>query len=138
MLYMLGGVAFEVAGLNAERVSRESQSEFATYNVVGAEPLYEFMGEGERKITISGKVFPFALGGGPSLSQLEALRQAGMPTSLVRGDGGGLAWVIIESMREKHGHLYFSGAPQEVEHEVCLVRCDAPSAGGMGMFLSLF
>ncbi|MFN3892011.1 MAG: phage tail protein [Beijerinckiaceae bacterium] len=138
MLFMLGGVRVTHSGFNVEKMGRENNSEYAEYKVVGAEPKYEFMGDAGRKITLSGKIFPFALGGYSALSILEGMRQSGVPTMLVRGDGGFFAWVIIESVKEEHKSLNYLGVGQEVEHEITLLRADPPIAAGLGSFLSIF
>lgn len=138
MLFMVGGVQVTHSGFNVDAVERAGEAVFATYHVVGAEPQYEFMGEGERTIALSGKIHPIALGGGSSLSALEAMRQAGKPTMLVRGDGGFHAWVIIDKISEKHHWLNSFGQPQVVEHEISMKRCDSPQAAGLGALLSIF
>lgn len=138
MLFMLGGVRVSHSGFNVDKMGRENKASFAEYKVVGAEPKYEFMGDEQRKITLSGTIYPLAIGGYPALSALEAMRQSGVPTMLVRGDGGFSAWVIIESVKESHAHLTYQGVGQEVEHEITLLRADPPMAAGLGSFLSIF
>lgn len=138
MLFMLGGVRVTHSGFNVEKMGRDNKAGFAEYKVIGAEPKYEFMGDEGRRITLSGKVFPIALGGYSSLSVLEAMRQSGLPTMLVRGDGGFFAWVIIDSVKETHTYLTHQGVGQQVEHEISLLRADPPLASGLGSFLSIF
>jgi len=139
MLFDLGGVTFVIAGPNIDKVSLESKADFATYNVVGAEPKYEFMGEGARTIKLSGKILPRHFGGYSALDALNAIRASGQPVSLVRGDGRSMGWVIIDEIEEKHSWLLYNGSPQSVEHEIKLTRIDAPSVGSVvGFFFSLF
>jgi phage protein U len=138
MLFLLGGVRITHSGFNVDKMGRENRSEFAEYKVVGAEPKYEFMGDAERKITLSGKIYPLALGGYSALSTLEAMRQSGLPTMLVRGDGGFFAWVIIDNVSETHNWLTYQGVGQEVEHQITLLRADPPLASALGSFLSIF
>jgi phage protein U len=138
MMFMLGGVRISHAGFGVEKMGRENKAAFAEYKVIGAEPKYEFMGDEGRKITLGGKIYPFAIGGYSALSALELMRQSGKPTTLVRGDGGFFAWCIIENVKETHNWLNPRGVAQEVEHEITLYRCDAPMASGLGSFLSIF
>jgi phage protein U len=138
MMFMLGGIQISHRGFGVDKMGRENKSKFAEYKVIGAEPKYEFMGDEGRKITLSGKIYPIAIGGYPALSALEAMRQSGARTTLVRGDGGFFAWGIIETVTEKHGWLTHQGVAQEVEHEITFYRCDPPLASGLGSLLSIF
>lgn len=138
MLYDLGGVGFQVAGLNADKLSREREASFATYEVVGGAPVYEFMGEGERSVEISGKCHPYHFGGVGALDALEAIRASGEPVYLMRGDGRPLGWVIIKSITEADAWLQYRGDPAEITHTIKLLRCDAPGVGALGFFFSLF
>jgi phage protein U len=139
MLYDLGGVTFEVAGLNADKVSRSRETSFAKYDVLGTGALYEHTGEADRKIEISGKVYPYHLGGLGALEALESIRSAGQPVLLMRGDGTMIGWVLIETIKEEDAYLQWRGDPGEISHTISMCRCDAPGVGDLANLLfSLF
>jgi hypothetical protein len=131
MLYALGPVVFTVAPLNADKIGREGETRHAQHAVMGAAPVYEFMGEGQREFTIKGAVFPEHFGGLGELETIEALRRAGMPQHLIRGDGKPIGWVLIQKVKEDGDHLGFSGVPRHISYSIDMKITDAPSGAGL-------
>jgi len=139
VLYDVGGVSFEMVGLNADRSERNRETSFAEHAVIGTAPVYEHTGENKRTVTISGKVHPIAFGGQGGLEMLETIRSIGEPVFVMRGDGTPLGWCVIHSIKEKDSYLFYNGQPQEIEHTIEMWRCDAPGVGGLfGFLISLF
>lgn len=138
MLYMIGPVLLQIAPLNATDISREATYPFAEHQVLGASPLFENMGDGAQTRTIRGCTFPKVAGfegGAEALLVLEAVRAAGTPMPLIRGDGAALGWHIVTSIKESGASLWADGVPQELTFEVSLTQCDAAFASDiLGFF----
>jgi uncharacterized protein len=98
MLMRLGTVEFDVFPFNTHEYSRDAATDYAKKAVVGAREILEYVGEGEEKYTISGKLITKRLGGLGTLAELHALRQSGIAQFLMRGDGMALGWFVIESV----------------------------------------
>lgn len=62
-LYMLGSLRIEVAPFNVHEITESGETEYAVKPVVGAEPPLEFVGEGANTVSLSGRLFPYQLGG---------------------------------------------------------------------------
>jgi phage protein U len=128
MLYALGPLDFEVAPFNTHEVERANSADFAAKDLVGRRKGHEFVGAGDERITMRGKLFPHKLGGLGALGILNALCDSGTPQMLMRGDGTPLGWFLVERVRESSSHLDGRGVGKMIEFEVELLRDDAPSA----------
>ena len=62
-LYQLGAIQFQVAPVNISEVSRETGSDFAAKDVMGAPRAREFVGEADERLTFAGTMFPQKFGG---------------------------------------------------------------------------
>ena len=140
MLLALGAVQFTVRPFNTHETSRESTASFAKKDVVGTRPVLEFVGEGEEKRTIKGKLYPNTLGGLGALAQLHQLRLSGVPQYLMQGDGAALGWFVIESVQETNTEIGRNGVPNSIEFSIELCRADKPSGAALitNLFTSLF
>lgn len=135
MLMTLGPLAMEVWPFNPTETERESGGEYVEKPVVGRRPPLEFVGDAGETFTITAKLFPEKLGGLGSLSQLNALRQSGLPQYLMRGDGVPLGWFVVKSAKEKSTYLDAKGVGRVIEVEISLRRADAPA--GLDLFTSI-
>jgi phage protein U len=127
MLMVLGPVVFEIAPVNIQKWERDGQTKFVEHKVVGAEPIYEFTGAGERNIELKGKLFPEHFGGLSAMDVLEGMRRSGQPQHLMRGDGYPVGWVLVEKFKEDHGTLNGVGVGREVEFTIQCIICNPPS-----------
>ena len=130
MLFMLGPVEFDVAPLNARGSKFKADFDFAEHKVLGAAPVYENMGTGEKVRTIKGTTFPNSdgfEGGIDTLRALESMRLKGEPQHLIRGDGTTLGWYLITSLTIDEDHLDPDGVPGEMKFELSLTFTEAPS-----------
>lgn len=128
MLYALGPLAFEVAPFNAHEFDRASAADFAAKDLLGRRKGHEFVGDGDEKIGLRGRLFPEKLGGLDGLALLDAMRASGVPQMLIRGDGTPLGWFLIERVRETSTHLNAAGVGRRIEFDIDLLRDDPPSA----------
>lgn len=136
MLLQIGPLQFDVAPMNAHELTRDAAADYARKDIIGRRKGYEFVGEGDEKRTIKGKLFPLKTGGLGALQLLHSLRQSGTAQYLVRGDGAALGWFVITNVGEVHTYLDRNGVGQVIEVTVSIERADSP--GAQAAFASLF
>lgn len=127
MLYALGPLVFEVAPVNVHEVDRETEASWVEKPVVGRRPPLEFTGDGPEKFSLRGRMFPRNFGGLEGLAALNAMRSAGVPFPLIRGDGTPLGWFAVTNAKEQNKFLGQDGVGNMIEYEIQLSRDDAPS-----------
>jgi phage protein U len=144
MLYQLGPVTVDTFPFSVDAVDRESSADFAAKDLLGRIKGQEFVGEGDDTLSLKGKILPFKprMNGLPAWEVLHGLRKSGEPLYVMRGDFIALGWFVITNMREGHSMLHPNGIGQQIEHEIRLLKVDAPgpdTAGALvGSLLSLF
>ena len=137
MLMQLGPVTFDLR-VNPQTTGEAVKTPYAVHEVVGAPPLYEFMGEGESTFTISGVIFPEHFGGYTSLAALETARQGHVPVPLMRGSFEPVGWVLINEIKRDDAELNDVGIGREIRFTVSLTRVGTPSSDLASTILSLF
>lgn len=136
MLYQLGPITIETAGLEVHEVTRDYGADYAAKDLIGAQRSREFTGEADEKITLSGTIFPYRQAGTfQKLADLEALAKSGVPQLLVRGDGRNLGWMLIERVREKASHISAHGVGRVTTYEIEMVK--SPVAASTDSIVSL-
>lgn len=138
---MLGPVQFQLVGLNPQQLTIKREIPFAEHKVIGAEPVKEYTGPGSQEIKIKGTIFPYSStgrGGLSGLAALKAARDAAIPLPLVRADGGGGGWYLIEEVEEEHDLLSPSAVGREIEFSAKLCSTGTPGASVFGQILGLF
>ncbi len=139
MLYALGPLDFEIAPFNTHEVDRSHAADFAAKELVGRRKGHEFVGDGDERITMRGKLFPHKFGGLTSLDVLNAIRDSGAPQFLMRGDGAALGWFLVEHVTEKSSYLDANGVGRQIDVEIELLRDEPPSAESfVAVLFSLF
>jgi len=125
-------VTFDSPGpFNVTETSEEFGGDHAVKAVVGARQPREFVGPADRKMTLSGTLFPdfFARAGyATGLDEVETLRamaENGKPQILVRGDGVNLGWWIIEKVSQKSSKLSADGVGKVITFDIALVKSTA-------------
>jgi phage protein U len=139
-LYQLGAIQFQVAPVNVSEVSRETGSDFAAKDVMGAPRPREFVGEADERLTFAGTMFPQKFGGLSGIEALQSIARAGQPQMLMRGDGAVFGWYVIEKVTDKHSYLDVAGVGRMIEFEIELVKSPnaASAASMMSTLMSLF
>ena len=134
MLYMLGGVVFELVPTNLDAATRERGQDWAAKAIVGAQKPREAMGVADAPVTLSGKLFPHRYGMG-DLETLADMAQGTAPQMLIRGDGTVLGWHCVERVKEKHAYLDAEGVGRVIDFDVTLTQ--SPTDAGAGAMMSL-
>ena len=133
-LYQLGAIQFQVAPVNISVLSRETGSDFAAKDVMGAPRPREYVGEADERLTFAGTLFPQKFGGLSGIDALQSIARAGQPQMLMRGDGSVFGWVVIEKVTDKHSYLDVAGVGRMFEFEIELVK--SPNAASVSAMMS--
>lgn len=135
MLYSLGPIELKIVDtVNPTRGRASSAHPFASHDVLGTAPIYEDMGEGESRRTISCVTFPnddLFSQGLSSIAALNLARSSGVPQLLLRGDGTLLGFFLITGVQETEETLDWTGVPGEVQIEIELTLAEAPFADAL-------
>lgn len=127
-LYTVGPLKVQVAPFNVADVSERGSTDYAAKPVVGIEPPLEHVGEGANEMTLSGQLFPQAIGGLNELEMLRQMRTSGKPQYVMRGDGRPLGWFAIISADARHSYIDGQGVGKVIEVSISLRRAQTPSA----------
>lgn len=78
-LLALGPHIFEIAPLNYQEISRDTEAKWPAINRFGSRPGRQFTGYGEDTIVISGLLFPDELGGREEFEAIRLTQKAAKP-----------------------------------------------------------
>lgn len=140
MLAGLGPFRFDVTGLPANQISRETSGRWASHDVVGTAPLLEFIGPGTDQITINADLFPSDLHP-TSPAQLAALRaatRAGSTFMFVLDTGDVIGRVEIDKVSETGTHFKKRKGAQKISVSIALKATGGRTGSGLGMLFTLF
>lgn len=134
MLFILGGVSFEVQPTNVDKVKRARGHDWAEKHIVGAEKPRESVGVSEQPFTLSGRLLPHVFGAG-ALEALAAMAQGSTPQMLIRGDGAVIGWHYVIRLIEEHEYLDRQGIGRVIEFTIDLIH--APQGASADAMMSL-
>jgi uncharacterized protein len=128
MLMMIGPVRLQIAPFNVTEYSQTRTTGFVAKPVLGGREPMEYVGEGPATVNVTGKLFPEKFGGLSALQVLDLARASGTPQWLMRGDGGMMGWVVIESVTEQASFLDRRGVGKMIDVDIRLRRVGIPLA----------
>jgi uncharacterized protein len=126
------------AGL--ETIQTVTQATWVSQQRLSRAPAMQYLGPGNKSITIAGRLYPKSFGGLGTLSQLEALSVAGKPLPFIRytlgsqqaqGTVNGDNYVIM-GIQKAEQKISSDGVPFRVDFSLELMRYgdDQQKAGG--------
>jgi hypothetical protein len=132
MLLCLGDVVFKILPIGLDEIDHAATASFAAHPVLGDMPSLEFTGKGPETWRIRGTLMPeFSAGvgagdGQDDLNALHAMREAGLPIAMMRGDGVWGGMVAITRVAERSRRLNAKGVGRIIEVEIDVVRTPKP------------
>lgn len=139
LLMQVGNVAFELVPFNTNQYDHKHSADFASKPVLGIMPPLEHVGEGAESWSIKAKLFPHKWGGLGHLADLYAMRAAGDPVYMMRGDGAVMGWVVVTDVTETSTYLDRNGIGKVIEVDINLKNSGPPAGGNFfGALQSLF
>ena len=128
MLYQVGPLQFDIAPANLHEVNRWSATDYAKKPVVGRRQPHEYVGEGDDRLVLRGRLFPYKTGGLGCLEVANSIRASHAAQMVCRGDGAVLGWFIITDVHSRDERLGPNGVGQIIEVQISLEKADPPSA----------
>jgi hypothetical protein len=140
MLAALGPFRFDVTGLPAHEIGRETSGRWPSHDVVGTAPVLEFVGPGTDEVTINADLFPSDLHptGPAQLAALRAAVRAGSTFMFVMANGDVIGRVAVEKVRETGTHFRKINGAQKISVAITLKATGSRTGGGLGMLFTLF
>ena len=140
VIYQLGSVTFEIMGMSATKLSRNTSFRHAEKPVLGRRPPLEKIGEGAETITISAKIYNEVLGGLDAISVMDEQRSSGSAFPLMRADGAAMGYFVIEGFSEDHSFIDDGGVGRDIGIELKLKKSSRQgvNSGSISQIISLF
>ena len=131
VLMKLGSYKFGLSTAAYQTLRRSRQYSWQAQNRLGARPGWQFTGEGETAIELSGVIYS-ELGGVGQIDAMEAEAATGEPLLLVAGTGELLGYWAVRSVQGTGSYLYRDGVPRKQEFSLSMVYYGDVYEGGRG------
>lgn len=113
VMLMIGNFAFTTETATYETLSRTTSWRWAKTDLIGNTPSYQFVGEGDQTISISGAIYPYQFGKQASIDTLKLMAKAGEAYLIVNKRGSSLGYWIIQSVSENESRHFADGTPRK-------------------------
>jgi phage protein U len=121
-LAALGLFIFEFATWPFEELSRRTDWGHAAASRVGARDAVQFVGPGEERVQISGKLAPEVAGSFSSIATLRAMADEGDEYQFVLGTGDVWGGFVIIGIDEARKAMLVDGTPRLIDFTIDLKR----------------
>lgn len=134
ILMTLGGFQFAITTAAYESLQRDTAYRWERQDRLGREPAMQFIGAGEEKITLSGRIYPHFRGGIGQINTMRKMAGEGEPLQLVDGMGNVLGRYVILRITEGQTAYVGPGIPRRQDFSLELSRYgeDQFNGGGSG------
>lgn len=124
----LGLFVFSMPTAAFQELQRKTSWRHGRTSRVGVRPANQFQGPDEDSITLSGVVYPGAIGKLQALQDLRAMGDEGLAWPLVTGYGDNLGAWVIDSLDETRTLILDDGRPRKADFTISLHRVDDADA----------
>ncbi|MBB3910520.1 phage tail protein [Sphingomonas desiccabilis] len=125
MLMSLGLFPFSLDTLAHEDLTRRTAWRHATSQRIGQRDATQFVGPGEETVSIAGTAYAELSDGRLNLDQLRTMADSGDAWPLVDGAGMIFGAFVIQTLDERHKHLFADGTPRAIDFQIELLRVDS-------------
>lgn len=133
-LMNLGNFQFEVNTAAYQALRRNTDYRWAKQDRLTRTPARQFIGKGDDKITLSGRIYPAHAGGLGQLDQMRAMGDSSTPLMLIDGGGKVYGKFVILKVTEMQVNFIAGGKPrrQDFTLEIAAYGDDHTSGGSGG------
>ena len=124
MMLVLGLFVFSVESAPYQQLKRTTKQRWVSNSRIGSRPAYQYLGQEEETITLTGTLYPEITGGQQDLTMLNTMAASGKPFALLNGDGDALGLWFIEQVEATHSHFLAHGAARKIAFSLTLKRVD--------------
>ncbi len=132
ILMTLGGFQFAITTAAHESLQRDTAYRWEKQERLGREPAMQFIGPGEDKITLQGRIYPHYRGGLEQIDTMRELAGEGEPLQLVDGLGRVMGPYCILRITEGQQTYVGPGIPRRQDFTMELVRYGSDTITGGG------
>lgn len=122
VMMLLGTTVFSVNTTTYNSITRSAVWQWQALSVIGKNPRYQYLGQGENTIAIHGLVYPGQYGSKSQLLLLEQAAGLGMPLPMFSGSGLELGAWCVQGFSETRTELFDNGQPRKIEFSLDLVQ----------------
>lgn len=124
MMLALGMFVFERRTLPYQSTQYSKDYRWASNDRIGRPPAYQFLGDGESALQLSGTLYPEITGGRISLQALELMANEARAWPLIEGTGNILGMFIVDKITAANTELLSNGAARKIDFTISLKRVD--------------
>jgi phage protein U len=121
-MLLFGPVLFSVNTVSYDQIVRTARFNWSAQSVIGRQPVYQYLGYGERAITLEGVIYPGRYGELSHLMLLEQTAGLGLPMPLFSVYGYTLGAWCVTSYQETGTELMDNGQPRKINFTVSLLQ----------------
>ena len=103
--FIVGGYMFRSNRYSVGKYGRKKEFRWAEHNLIGREPVQQFIGEGVETISLSGTVYPQFHGRMYEMTAIKIIASLGRPVPVITGGGIYLGKFVITSVRDNYTEL---------------------------------
>ena len=120
----LGLVVFMLRTLPFGQLQQNAEWRHASSSRIGGRPASQFVGVGEEKITLSGRLAPILTGGRVHLELLRLMADQGMAWPLIGGNGVLYGLFVITGLDVTYTEMFDNGQARLIDFTLSLKRVD--------------
>ncbi len=87
---------------------------------LGDKPVYQYLGEGETTMRLSGTLYPHHTGGLGQMPRLVGIASEGTPQTLTAGDGSTMGSWVITDVNRTESYFNEQGHPKRILFDITL------------------
>lgn len=122
VMMALGDFRFALATAAYAELERSRTYRWAKHDRVGRAPAYQFVGEGEDDVSLSGTIYPHFRGGLGQVEAMAAMAAQGEPLTLTDGRGEVWGQFVIKAVSEGQAALDGVGVAWRQNFDLELAR----------------
>lgn len=124
MMLALGFFVFERRTLPYQTFKHDASYSWNSNNRIGTRDAYQYLGQGQEKINLTGDLYPEITGGKVTLALLRQMAELGLSWPLLDGNGTIYGMFVISNVTETGSELLPDGSPRKISFTVELIRVD--------------
>jgi len=124
MMLTLGMFVFMRQSLPYQSLQRSADYQWPSNSRVGKRDVFQFLGPGDDKITLTGDLYPEMTGGRLSMLALYTMADEGRAWPLISGTGTIYGMFVITNVSETGTVFFADGSPRKISFTLSLTRVD--------------
>jgi phage protein U len=128
----LGLFVFMLDTVPYQQLQQQLKWRLPSNSRVGQRPAYQFLGQDEETITLSGTLMPELTGGDTALALLKLMADQGKAWPLIEGTGAIYGFYAVESLDSTRTDFFSDGKARRIDFTLTLKRTDNSLLDALG------